>query len=151
MSNSKELERLWRLQTKVNMLVSDGKRSASVVADALQAILDQSPPKFELYLFGKQNIGAWEMGYEIEKHLKKTGLINSCLRKDDDVVKSWITKPETYPEEFKGKSIYLWKSAEGRGSDRRVPCLFWRGDRVLLSWHPTHIVWDSGDPAVLVK
>ena len=40
MSNGTQLERLWRLQTKINMLVSDGKRDAGEVADALQNILN---------------------------------------------------------------------------------------------------------------
>lgn len=43
MSNDNELERLWKLQTKVNMLVMDGKREARVVADFLQYILNISP------------------------------------------------------------------------------------------------------------
>ncbi len=42
MSNGKDLERLWRLQTKVSQLVSDGKRSAEDVNRALQGILDGS-------------------------------------------------------------------------------------------------------------
>lgn len=43
MSNGIELERLWKLQTKVNMLIMDGKREARVVADFLQYILNISP------------------------------------------------------------------------------------------------------------
>lgn len=43
MSNGKNsLERLWRLETKVNQLVSDGKRSAEDVSNALQGILEGS-------------------------------------------------------------------------------------------------------------
>ncbi|MEK7628409.1 MAG: hypothetical protein AAB421_03245 [Patescibacteria group bacterium] len=42
MSNDRQLERLWRLQTKVNMLVSDGKRDPKAVADVYQSILDGS-------------------------------------------------------------------------------------------------------------
>lgn len=40
MSNGTGLERLWKLQTKVNMLVMDGKRSAERVCKALQEIVD---------------------------------------------------------------------------------------------------------------
>ncbi len=43
MSNDNEsLVRLFRLQAKINMLVSDGRRSAAVVADDLQKILEES-------------------------------------------------------------------------------------------------------------
>mgnify|MGYP001559486861 CR=1 FL=1 len=149
MSNSNEMERLWRLQTKVNMLVSDGKRSPTVIADALQTILDQPQPKFELYLFGKQKAGGWEMGYNIERHLKKTGLINRCLSKDDECVRNWLANPETYPEEFKGKAVFLWKSADGRVVNRVAPCLIWRDGGVVLHWDWLDLDWYGGYPAVL--
>lgn len=42
MSNGNQLERLWKLQTKVNMLVLDGKRDPEKVANIYQAILDGS-------------------------------------------------------------------------------------------------------------
>ncbi len=42
MSNNNTLERLWKLQTKVNMLVLDGKRDPEAVADIYQKILDQT-------------------------------------------------------------------------------------------------------------
>ena len=41
MSNGKTLERLWKLQTKINMMVMDGQRDPSSVSDALQSILDE--------------------------------------------------------------------------------------------------------------
>jgi len=41
MSNGNELERLWKLQTKINMMVLDGKRDPKAVADAYQDILDK--------------------------------------------------------------------------------------------------------------
>lgn len=37
-----EIDRLWKLETKVNMLVLDGKRDAETVANVLQGILDVS-------------------------------------------------------------------------------------------------------------
>ena len=40
MRNGSQLERLWRLQTKINMLVSDRKRDPGLVADVYQSILD---------------------------------------------------------------------------------------------------------------
>ncbi len=151
MSNSKELERLWRLQTKVNMLVSDGKRDASVVADALQKILDQSSLKFELYLFGKQRTGGSETGYTVEKSLRETGLIARCLSTDDEMVKGWVINPNTYPAEFKGKVIFLWKSAKGRGVNRRVPCLVWYHGEVVMVWHLHSHGLGGSNPAVLVS
>lgn len=46
MSNDKDLVRLWRLETKINMLVSDGKRDPVEVADRLQEILEIALSKF---------------------------------------------------------------------------------------------------------
>lgn len=43
MSNDNQIERLWKLEAKVNMLVLDGKRDPKSVADTLQEILDVSP------------------------------------------------------------------------------------------------------------
>lgn len=45
MSNDNKLERLWKLQTKVNMLVLDGKRDPECVARVYQGILNESPPE----------------------------------------------------------------------------------------------------------
>jgi hypothetical protein len=41
MSNDNKIERLWKLQAKVNMLILDGKRDPEHVAGLYQAILDQ--------------------------------------------------------------------------------------------------------------
>lgn len=49
MGNDNEaLARLWKLQAKVNMLVLDGKRAPSIVADAFQKILEK---RYGFYLF----------------------------------------------------------------------------------------------------
>jgi hypothetical protein len=42
MSNDNQFERLWKLQAKVNMLVLDGKRDPSKIANIYQAILEGS-------------------------------------------------------------------------------------------------------------
>lgn len=49
MSNGKELERLWKLQTQVNKLVMECKRDPTEVADALQEILEEKRKKFKLF------------------------------------------------------------------------------------------------------
>ncbi len=43
---NQQLTRLWRLQTKANMLVSDGNRTAKELADAIQEVIDG--PRFKL-------------------------------------------------------------------------------------------------------
>lgn len=153
MSNSNQLERLFKLQTQVNKLVLEGKRTPKSVADALQAILveQSASPKFELYLFGKQKTGGWERGHDIEVHLNETGLINRCLSKDDDVVQGWLANPETYPKEFKDKVVFLWKSVDIRDGLRKAPYLAWRGGRVALYWYLLDYDWRGCYPAVLVK
>lgn len=48
MSNDTELARLWSLQAKVDMMILDGRRTPSVLADALQKILEEKQEKFAL-------------------------------------------------------------------------------------------------------
>ena len=47
MSNSNVYGRLWKLETKLNMMILDGKRDPQMVADALQKIIGESQ-KFAL-------------------------------------------------------------------------------------------------------
>jgi len=89
MSNDNQIERLWRLQAKVNMLVSDGKRDAKEVADIYQGILDGAArrswhEKYGVIHFSVTSDGAtgedWIMrlsssGYRVGDHAK--GLLRS--------------------------------------------------------------------------
>ena len=64
-------------------------------------------------------------------HNKQKGcLINRCLSFED--VWSWITHPETYPEEFKGKTVFLWKSTLVHPGDCLLVCLIWIDGRVVM-------------------
>jgi len=74
MSNDNPLERLWRLQTKVNMLVSDGKRDPKEVADVYQGILDGT--------FGR----AWS---------EEKGIIYFSVTSDGTTGGGWIARLES--------------------------------------------------------
>lgn len=152
MSNSKELERLWKLQAKINMLVLDGKRSPTAVADALQDILHTPQPEFELYLFGKQKVGQLESGLKIEADLKETGRINRCLSAMSWVVKDWLAHPETYPEEFKDKNVFLWAPININDNGGTISYLYWVCDVVYVNerWIGSNN-WRENDPALLVS
>ena len=63
-------------------------------------------------------------------HAKQMGGLSHYLFLED--VWSWITHPETYPAELKGKTIFLWKSTEVPPSDRLVACLVWIDGRVVV-------------------
>lgn len=105
--------------------------------------------EFELYLAPGQENGGSMMGFDLEKHLEETKLINRTFSLDDELVKGWIANPSSYPEEFKGKAIFLWKSRRTSGSDRTVAYLYWRGDRVIVHWDWLEGRWYGGGPALL--
>lgn len=133
MSNDKnQFERLFKLWAVVAKLVLDGKRSATKVADLLQAIVDEVQTKFELYTIPGQSSQGEKTGEDIENCLTYSGLMDRCLSKDDDIIKGWLNDPYSYPGEFKGKCIILWKSQTGDGDGRQVAYLVWNYEQVLI-------------------
>lgn len=73
MSNDNQLERLWKLQAKVNMLVLDGKRDPKFVADTLQGVLDNTSPR------------SW---------CEKDGIIYFSVKSDGTTGEDWIKRLE---------------------------------------------------------
>ena len=109
-------------------------------------------PSYELYLApGQQNGGAMN-GFDLEKHLEETNLIERAYSLDDEIVKGWIANPSTYPEEFKRKAVFLWKSKqEASCPRRRVAYLCWGGDHVIVGWSWLGCSWYGNDPALLAR
>ncbi|MHB0978100.1 MAG: hypothetical protein ACYC1K_01665 [Minisyncoccota bacterium] len=64
--------------------------------------------------------------------LLERGLMDRSLHKDSEIVKRWIELPSTYPQEFRGKKLALWKSANIEDEVPFVPCLVWRFERVVV-------------------
>jgi len=64
----------------------------------------------------------------------------------------WIANPTSYPEEFKGKAIFLWKSVQ-RHDDYLAPYLIWDWDEggVIVNWSWLENMWDDIDPALLAS
>ncbi len=108
-------------------------------------------PSFELYLHDRQKNGGGIRGYDLEAHLKETGLIDRCFSLEDEAVMGWLANPSTYPEEFKGKLVYLWKSAGGRDDDRSAPHLRWVVGRLVMRWGWLGIDWHDFEPALLAS
>lgn len=106
---------------------------------------------YELYLAPGQQNGRWMKGSDLEKHLLETKLIERALSLDDELVKGWFADPSSYPEEFKGKEIFLWKSTRTSGSSRFVAYLYWSGGRVVVDWSWLESGWDGYDPALLAS
>ncbi len=123
-------------------------REQGTLADVLRKAL---APVFELYLAPCQRDGGWMAGFDLEKHLEETKLIDRAFSIEDELVKGWLANPSTYPEECKGKAIFLWKSKRAIGSGRRVAYLYWRGDRVVVDWRWLGDGWDGSDPALLAS
>ena len=108
-------------------------------------------PTFTLYFAPGQQNGGWMKGFDLEKHLEETKLIDRAFSLDDELVKGWIDNPSTYPEEFKGKAIFLWKSKRTAGSGRPVACLSWDDDRVVVRWGWLGSDWGGSSPALLAS
>lgn len=89
---------------------------------------------YELYLAPAQRGGVHITGFDLDQHLKSDGLIERTFALDDPLIKGWLADPSSYPEEFKGKAVLLWKSQCGSGRDRDVAFLVWGGDHVVASW-----------------
>lgn len=113
--------------------------------------------KTKLYTWERQKQAPYPTGFEVEEHLKEKGLYDRTLSLDDDVVKRWLEKPETYPEEYKSVYPYLWKSQRtggsycGVGSQHVVAYLYWDGDRVIVHWYWLEYRWSGYDPVLLAS
>ncbi|OHB00041.1 MAG: hypothetical protein A3E94_03630 [Candidatus Zambryskibacteria bacterium RIFCSPHIGHO2_12_FULL_44_12b] len=106
---------------------------------------------FELYLHPDQKEYDWVVikGFELDKHLRGAGLYERTLSLKDKEVKRWLGHPVTYPEEYKDKAIYLWKSQQDVGGYREVACLIWYDERVVVISRWLDYYW-SGDSPVLL-
>lgn len=123
-------------------------REQGALAETLRKAL---VPAFELYLAPGQRDGGWMTGSDLEKYLKEMKLIKHCFSFDDELVKGWIANPSTYPEEFKTKAVFLWKSKRTIGSHRDVAYLYWNSGRVLVDWFWLGNKWFGDDPALLAS
>ena len=92
---------------------------------------------YQLYLAPGQKDNGEMSGVDLERHLKDTGLVNLCFSGEDELVKSWIRDPSTFPEELKKRTAFLWKTYCDDGS-RRIGCLDWHPglEKVLIRWIP---------------
>lgn len=152
MSNGAQLERLWKLETQVNKLILDGKRSPQRLLDVLQSMLQERFCQLELYLHPKQKEADGRIkGFDLDQHLRAEGLYERALSLEDVEVKNWLENPETYPEEYKSKAIFLWKSQRDSGGYCKVAYLLWRDGRVIVYWDWLEHRWHGRNPVLLAS
>ena len=120
---------------------------------ALQAVIEGrfDRPTFELYLAPAQQNGGTVVGFDLEKYLKDEKLIERTFSLEDEVVKGWIANPSTYPQEFKGKAVFLWKSQRTFGLHRNVAYLVWDAGCVVVLWGWLAHRWHYSDPVLLAS
>ena len=123
-------------------------RDQGALAQALRKAFGST---YELYLAPDQRNGGSIKGFDLDEHLKKEKLIERTMSLDDEVVKGWLADPSTYPEEFKGKAIFLWKSHRSSGDNRSVAYLYWYGDRVIVLWRWLDYGWCGFYPVLLAS
>jgi len=108
--------------------------------------------KFELYFHPKQKEqGGWVGGFEFDKHLRETSRFECTRSLEDEEVKGWLENPETYPEEYRNKAIFLWKSLRDSGDVRYVAYLVWFSGRVFVRWRWLEGGWCGYDPVLLAS
>ncbi|MDO8569452.1 MAG: hypothetical protein Q7R89_01545 [bacterium] len=149
MSSGNQFKRLFKLWATVAKLVVDGKRNMAKVADVLQSIVDVQQSTFQLYLAPGQENGGTIRGYDLEKYLKEGGLMDRAFSLEDELVKGWIADPSTYPEELKGKAVFLWKSKRSSGDSTIVAYLCWNDGCVVVGWDWFGDWWHGRRPALL--
>ena len=150
-------ERLVIIQKVVNNLNSAAEHGFQFQIALSKFVQEWEPAKgvesrnFELYLHEQQKSSEGMLGYDLERHLEETGLINRTLSLESELVKGWLADPSTYPEEFKDKAVFLWKSRRDSGDGRRVACLHWCAGRVVVFWLWLGYRWYGRGPALLAS
>ena len=153
MSSGNIWKRIFALDASLRKMVNDGVRTPEWLAEGLQALVNQSAVrKFELYLHPKQRkVGEWIGGFEFDKYLHENGLYERTLSLGDLEVKGGLENPETYPEEYRGKAVFLWKTQRGSGVRREVAYLVWHDGRVIVRWYWLVGRWDGDNPVLLAS
>lgn len=103
--------------------------------------------EFESYTPDVPNM---HMLYKIEEDLRGTGRFDRTYSLESELVKGWIARPEIYPEEFKGKRVFLWQSAKYDLSDsRNIQYLYWASNKVCVAYEWIGSEWIIGDVVLL--
>lgn len=107
--------------------------------------------QYELYLTPEQRSGGSIKGFDLEQRLEDEKLIERYMSLESPLVKGWLADSPTYPEEFKGKTVFLWKSQRTTGSGVIVAYLYWDGDgdRVIVGWYWLGDWWGGYSPVLL--
>ena len=112
------------------------------------------PPEFDVstldpWLHPKQKTGVIR-GHDLYKHLKKHEMLEGCLGLAD-LLAIQAKGIDFFRRYFAGKEVFGWKSVvRYRDLDGRlnVPCLYERGDKVVLGWGWLDYGWGSVSPAL---
>jgi len=145
-------KRIFDLWSSIVKMVQNDTRSSEWLANKLQAMVDEPVSKFKLFLHHEQGEHGGVTGLEIEHYLLATLLIFRALSLESPEVKGWIENPESYPDEFKDKTVFLWGSIiEFSDGSRSVKCLQWSKarNRVTVSQNSLEFEWSSRGPALL--
>lgn len=105
--------------------------------------------KWKLDLHPTQKDGGVIQGWDLEKHYDSPEFNGRHYSLEHPVVQDWIRDPTTYPDEFKGKAVFLWGSRQGSSGYREVAYLIWFGYRVKVHWRWLVRGWNRHDPALL--
>lgn len=102
----------------------------------------------EQWLHEKQKNGGCIEGNEIYTHLKKIGILKTCLglRDLEEIKKKGIA---FFREHFQDKAVFGWKGVvRDRDGSLIAPCLCDDGGKVVLLWFWLGDDWSGDDPAL---
>lgn len=107
--------------------------------------------KYELCFAPGQLDSGGVIAAEVKKHLEKTHRISRGFSEKDELVVGWLENPSSYPEELKGKSVFLWKSIGATAVGPIVAFLIWnwRVRRLYVDYCWLRRMLDKNDPALL--
>jgi hypothetical protein len=118
MSNSSEFERLWKLQSMVNKLVLDGRRTPNEVANVLQSVINGPVEQFALLTdlgiitVPEDYVHSSQLAIFIAKHGQEFRLYNHSITDKDYGNPTRILKPgdrlrvRTYRQIVPGETTY---------------------------------------------
>lgn len=138
MSNDSEIARLWKLQSKINMMVLDGRRDTREVADAYQRILDG------LSTFNP--VGFIGMGWSYDDGRDQRSALFSYIDDYNKVKLStdWLAGKASANGEVRRKSILVDTSSTPLNCDHFLD-LWTNKEKIPESWKNVGLITFDGD------
>jgi hypothetical protein len=89
---------------------------------------------YELYRATRQDKAPCCSAYVLRQHIVSSGILSRSFSIDDPTVQGWLSNPSSYPEDLKGKDLFLWGSQRVTDKFTEVAYLVWNIDCIEVCW-----------------